>query len=298
MAFNASECAYEGFRVVRKHPGAFAVWCLFYLLLVIALVVAVAATMAPMFMQYAHPGAAQAAPWSDRAAAFFQNNLPIVLAGAAVLIPLIFIWSAMMVCAIYRAVLRPAETGFGYLRLGADELRMIGLYLLIWIVMLAAGLAGAGVMVGVSMAAKAQASGGAFILFGVLACLAYIFVAVRLSLCGPQTFAERRVDLFGSWRLTRGHFWGLLGMYVLVIVLVIVLQVGNVLLQLPFRAISDQISHDTMPGLAIFGVVALIYIVLAFAIGVLNLVVTEAPRAAAYRDLLPRAEDEAAKASA
>jgi hypothetical protein len=289
MAFNASECAFEGFRLVRKRPAAFAAWCLFYLLFVIAAVAAVIATLAPMFMQLAHPaavmGSGQGSGFGDVAqvAAFVRNNLPILLVGAAVMIPLVLIWAVMMMCAIFRAVLRPDEKGFGYLRLGGDEVRMIGLHLLIFVLGLAVWLVVGGVALAAVLAAKTgvavPAGVWAFVgLLGLLAVLAYVFVVVRLSLCAPQTFAERRITLFGSWRLTRGHFWGLFGMYLLVIAIVIALQIVNAVVQLPFKAVQ---AH-----------------VVAFMIGVLNLVITAASRAAAYRELARPKADEAAKAVA
>ena len=42
-----------------------------------------------------------------------------------------------------------------------------------------------------------------------------MWVGVRLSLLSPQTFAEGRINVRESWVLTHGHFWGLLGMFVL-----------------------------------------------------------------------------------
>lgn len=42
-----------------------------------------------------------------------------------------------------------------------------------------------------------------------------IWLAVRLSLASPLTFDTRRVRVFGSFALTRGRFWSLLGAYLL-----------------------------------------------------------------------------------
>ena len=60
---------------------------------------------------------------------------------------------------------------------------------------------------------------------GVLGGLAVIglsmWVGVRLSLLSPQTFAEGRINVRESWVLTHGHFWGLLGMFVLNLLMVL-----------------------------------------------------------------------------
>lgn len=216
------------------------------------------------------------------------------------MIPLVLIWTAMLACAVFRAVLRPGEKGFGYLRLGADEFRLIGLYLLIFVLVLAVWLpVAAGVAVAAGLGVEVS-RGGLFFYFllGVPAFLAYVFVGVRLSLCAPQTFAERRIDLLGSWRLTRGHFWGLFGMYLLVIVILIGLQVVNWLLQLPFKAVPAQVAHGDLSGLPLLIVGGLFYVIVAFGIAVLNVVISAASRAAAYRDLTGPKEDEAAKAFA
>jgi hypothetical protein len=50
----------------------------------------------------------------------------------------------------------------------------------------------------------------------------WIFVGVRLSLASPLTFATRRINLFGSWRLTRGIFWPMLGAYLVAFILALV----------------------------------------------------------------------------
>ena len=42
-----------------------------------------------------------------------------------------------------------------------------------------------------------------------------LWVTVRLSLCGPMTFSERRLVVFRAWAVSKGHFWQLLGAYIL-----------------------------------------------------------------------------------
>ena len=58
---------------------------------------------------------------------------------------------------------------------------------------------------------------GAFALF--------VWTGVRLSLASALTFDTGRVRLFGSWRLTRGVFWPLVGAYLLAFVIIALISV-------------------------------------------------------------------------
>lgn len=288
MTFNAADCAMEGLRVVRKHPGAFALWCVSYLIFLVVLLVVLFAAMASVLLQ-----ALTFQAGSDPAGVeeFFQKNWPLFLAAFALILPVAFVWSAMMACAIYRIVLRPDDNkGFGYMRLGADEFRLMGLYLLTFLLGLVAAAGVAGLFVGVVMA---LGQGGwtvlACMILGLALFCLYVLVVVRLSLCAPQTFAERRINLFGSWTLTRTHFWELLGMYLLVFLLLAGIAIANSIVQIPLKTMGAQFSaqHDmAMTPLLIVG--GLISLVLTFALGMLNSVVAIAPKAAAYRALTPR----------
>ncbi len=42
-----------------------------------------------------------------------------------------------------------------------------------------------------------------------------VWLAVRLSLVAPMTFAEQKIAIKESWAMTKGRFWPLLGMAVL-----------------------------------------------------------------------------------
>jgi hypothetical protein len=142
-----------------------------------------------------------------------------------VLAPLGLLALSIFSSAVYRVCLRPSESRWGFLRVGADEAR-IALLTVIFTGLWALYLFAVTLIGGVLSAAVASLGSQASLLFaaifivGVL-CLT-VFLAVRLSLAAPQTFAERRISIFDSWALTRGHFWKMLGAYALAFALVLI----------------------------------------------------------------------------
>lgn len=128
----------------------------------------------------------------------------------------------VLLCASYRAVLRPSEGGPGFMRVGMDELRMFGLFLILGIV------GGIGVVIlalllGVLVAGLAAALQGNFAVTMVVIGLLYlaliaggVFLYVRLSLVFAMTLLRRKIVIDDAWSLTRGHFWKLFGAYLVI----------------------------------------------------------------------------------
>jgi hypothetical protein len=199
-----------------------AVWAVLQLVSTLAFNLFMAFSAGPALTKLAELGLPQ--PGQDLTAELdlFRQAAPTylaVLVGGLVL-------NAVLYAAMNRAVLKPDESRFGYLRLAADELRQLGLFavffglgiiayaliiivsaVLIVIIGLATGDAGAGAM-GLGLA----------ILLPAVICV-FIFVAVRLSLASPLTFDTRRIDPMSAWRMTRGRFWPLLGAYLIAFLL-------------------------------------------------------------------------------
>lgn len=215
--FSISDAALTGFRVVREHPRAVLAWAAFQLVFSLLLQAVILGTASPQLMALmGDPSRVDPAR-----AAVFLGELTRV---AAVALPIALIYYAVVLAAMNRIVLRPADDRFGYLRLGRDELRQFGLVLLAGLVFFAIELVltiGVGVVIGLLQGGRATAS--SVIAPLVLVYVAMVLFAVRFSMASALTFDRGRVDLFGSWALTRGRFWPLLGTLVLTIALAVVI---------------------------------------------------------------------------
>jgi len=218
--FSATDVAFTGFRFVREHPRTAAAWAGLQLVISIVMGAAITVIAGPAVMGIQALGV-QGPRDPAQAWAVLQQILPVYL----LLIPFALIFYPVLYAAMSRAVLRPAEGRWGYLRLGMDEVRQLLLFLLVIIVALVAEIVGSiGALIPVviiAMVAKGLASLITVIVFLVLLC-AMIYVWVRLSLSWPLTFDRQRVSLFGSWALTRGRFWKMFGTYVLVLAMAVV----------------------------------------------------------------------------
>jgi hypothetical protein len=116
----------------------------------------------------------------------------------------------VLIVGLYRLMLRPADPGFLHLRFGRDEGRLflVGLILVAGVALLV------GVAVGFSQLLEKFIPAGR-IVTALLALAMGGWLALRLGLAAPISFAERRIDLRRSWRMTRGRAASLLGMWFL-----------------------------------------------------------------------------------
>lgn len=299
MQFKVTEAAFEGFRLVRREPRTIAIWAVFSLVASGMLMSAMIASGFGRFM-----GASTKGTMTPEALTGFLVGELIAIGGGLLI-------ASIMGAAVYRAILRPAEAPLTRLRLGGDELRLVLLSVIMGVVFtgltiaLAIPVAILGVAIGVGAnlgQAGAEPHAGAMVGIVLVVLLGYlliiaglVFFAVRLSLAGVMTFAERRLRVFESWRLTKGRFWRLLGCYGLAVVLM--LPIYMVMMTLYFaitfafsggdvgRAMGEIAQPDMTSLAAYFSPARVVYFLLAGAMGGVLNAVMYAPAAAVYREI-------------
>lgn len=294
MAFSASEAAFEGFRLTRRAPLAIVLWALFYL---VTSVVALALVGGPMaaFVAQAEALEGVAEPSPEQMAGLMGAYFAML----GLLLPIGLVSSAVMYAAVQRAVVRPAESAFGYLRLGADEVRVFVVCLVLAVLAMVGFGVGGGVLGVLIVILSTTAGDGAAALVAILGGLALaavaIWVSVRLSLALPITVAERRIAIFDSWGLTRGRFWPLLGMAILALILAMVVQFLGWIVFMPiFFLMGGGLADLASPGFEagdlgqIFATLGPVVVVGAVFLGLLSalqMAIAYAPFGAAYQAL-------------
>lgn len=210
--------AFEGFRIVRERPYVILTWGLFLLIgngLGMYLFMTLSGNAYAQIQQLVLHPSSDLGPLM----AAYQGMLP----GYAVMLPLTIIINAIVSCAIFRIVLRDEAPGFGGILFGADELRQLGVILLWWLLYF-------GVVIVCSfvfglLIAIASIAGPVAILVSIIGVIGMIFVigtfALRLSLCGVQTFDQKKINLFGSWSLSKPKWGTLLGGYLIAFLMVV-----------------------------------------------------------------------------
>ncbi len=213
MSFNATESAFEGFRLARRAPMAILAWAAAYIVF-FAVFFAVAGGSLINIINLAEQIEQSAEPSMEELMLVFRAYGSMMMLA----LPLSLLFSAVLTAAVARSVIRPEEKRFGYLRLGRDELRILGATLVVALLMFGVIMGGTvlvSVFVGLaaSMAAPFLILPAVLVGLGVAAVAAWL--AVRLCLVAPTTFAEQKIAIKESWAMTRGRFWPLLGMAVL-----------------------------------------------------------------------------------
>jgi hypothetical protein len=304
--FSATGAATSGFGLIGREPLAVLAWGLVILVVLVLPCFGLAWMVVPDFASFVRMTEAQGADPSGQAAIsqmmqlqskMMLFNLLYWVGGTGV--------KAVLAAAVFRAILEPGQKGFAYLKLGAQELWLALVSLVMGVlaymacvaaVILVAICAAIAYFVG---AQSGQAAGvGACILvavvLGLAAAAVVIWAALRLSMAGPMSFAERKFLLFESWTLTRDQAWPLLGMILLLGLIIIALElVLYAVLGVGFVAFGLQLipRMQTMAGQPPEAWLRLLwpYIAAFTVVGSLlsgpAMALVFAPWASAYRDL-------------
>ncbi len=284
------DAAFTGFGVVRQHRGSLPVWAAFALVTSLMVTVATVIVAGPDFMRLQ----ALAATGIHDVAAVYPLLVKLVPA-YLLLLPVIIIISGVLSAAMNRVVLRPEARGLAYLGFGPDEFRQMALlafggafFTAVYVVVMIATL-----VLSVLLSLVAHAQPAAFGLLAVLITLAVLaWLAVRLSLASALTFQTGRVSLFGSWALTKGRFWSIASVYLLVLALAAVILILTNLVTLAIVAIATGgnlraafAPADTTSVRTFFTLPNLLQQVLGAGVSVLIWPVVLTPAAAILRQL-------------
>jgi hypothetical protein len=245
MGMSAGSIIGGGIRLVRTRPRLVATWAaLYFAVMTIGMVVMQPFTTAMLAFQ--QQAAANTAKGIKTPPPF-----PADWFGLLFLVELVFlVLMVMAFAAVIRAVVRPSENRFAYLRLGMDELRLLGLGILFVIAGFVAEILAilAIVLVGLLIALVAGQAAVAIIaiILGIALCGGAVYVGIRLSLAGALTVMRGRIVIRDAWRITRGHFWTLFGVFALLaivftVVTIIVIALTNPDLLAAYASFDPQV---------------------------------------------------------
>ncbi len=290
--FSVTDAALTGFRIVWERPLAVVYWAGLQFAASLASTTFITLSAGQQFAK-----AAEASLQFSLDPTPMLARLEALAPTYAVLLIGVLVLQAVVSAAMNRAVLRPEESRFGYLRLAADELRQLGLFALI---LLFGALLYLGVVLvaGVIFALLGFAGGDtglalAFLILIPLLVVVFVFAAVRFSLAPAMTFATRKIDLLGSWRLTRGRFWALLWTYLLAFVLDLVVwaltlaiaMFATAILGGGFASLGQGVDADLSTLATAFTPASVLFMAITAIGSALRLPLMVTPPASVYRAL-------------
>jgi len=196
--FSVTKAAFAGFGLARRRPAAFLFWFAYLLVMSIfswgiSTLVFFPPDAAAMF-QGAAGGASRTA----------MDLIQRYATGLLFLLGFGVLTYAILGSAVLRAMLKPDDDRFGYLRLGKDEALQIGLGFLTLIVFICVYFIFA-VISGIGLQVLSALAPGPQLTVVVVPPLAFLVLAVfsiRFSLAPVHTFDSGSINLLTSWALT------------------------------------------------------------------------------------------------
>lgn len=284
---SATDVALEGFRVTRENPRTFLIWSGFsFAVSIVGGLLTI--TMGDEAREALAVLGGREPPSFDVLIKALETLLPLLGLG--------MISQSMIGAAVFRIVLRHADHGFGYLKFGMDEVRLLIISLLYFVM--------ATVLV---FLLSVPAGALALVLQGVVGTTAALFIGVaivmltsawigaRLCLAPAITFSERRLAVFESWKLTKGNGWRLVGGYTLaffcyIVIVILGLSILTALAAIGtggnLEAAGKLLNPDSSSFSNYFTPWTIAYLVFGAPISVLWYCVFASPAALAYRILV------------
>lgn len=280
MRFGATEEVFTGFRVTREKP-ILLLWLGLVFAITSALTLALAYPAFVQLMTYVATVQAGHEPSQDEMMSLMGHYGRILMFG----MPLSLAGMSFVMPAIVRAVLNPEDSRFGYLRLGRDELNTFVVLLVMTLACITLLFAG-GMLMRLGEAMGGVAAG---LLTGLVVALAMAvaaaWLAVKFSLAVPITVAEKRIGLAESFRMTKGHFWPLLGMGLLALVLSLGVSLLVNIVAIPFGAMSGggygPITGGAVSAISVAGMIGTV--LLSILVSAAQSLIIYAPFASVYR---------------
>ena len=226
--------AFAGFGVIGRQPLAVLIWVVFFaivgLLPTLGLLGAVATSVSNIVA--ASKGGAEPTP---------EMIMPMV-ASILAMIPVLMITGlvlrVVLTGAIFRAVLFPADKSWFYLRLGARELWLGLLFIVVGVITAALAMLMMAIVVPLTLVGASQDDPMMKLMLIRAAMLpVYVIMAflfVRFCLAFPMTFAESKFRLIESWKMTSGNSWRIVLVGVILIALAIAMEMVVAVLVLAF----------------------------------------------------------------
>lgn len=246
--FSATDAAISGFGLVREHPKAVGVWVLISTVVSVVVALVTVGLFGPQLEAFTELSQANGQSDPAQTLAMMGSLVPTMLFSMTYSIA----FYSVLMAAIYRAVLRPADSRQAYLRFGADELRQAGVSILM-VLLFFAGYLGIvlvlALAIGIVSALSPLAGGLVALLLVPVGLGALVYFAVRLSLANVLTFAKGKIDIFGSMALTEGRFWPMLGAYLVATILAVVVYLLLFLIVTLLGGALSGFNMDTLGAL-------------------------------------------------
>ncbi|ESQ93984.1 hypothetical protein [Asticcacaulis benevestitus] len=260
--------AFEGFRLIRERPKLIAFWG--------ALTLLWWGAMWGIMVAMAGPALATLMKMTSYDPQVIQTLTEQLLPALGVCAPIYVVMSSILVCAICRASMGQRDDRFGFLKLGMDEIRMMGVrggtLLTLAGVFIGFGTVGS-LFAALVNASSPQAAAAAQSLSSILALGTFVWLSLRLSLNNPQSFESQRINLFGSFSMTQDRFWSLFTGYAAAMALALVVQFlcdkiieAVQVLSLGLKVTGDMVPPDPTTLTSFLSPASLIYFVLSYAI--------------------------------